>query len=89
MAFKSFSSVAGVGLRIRKRGAIFFEEGRGDFVDLHVAALRGEIGGDQEFQRIAESEFAMGVGVDTRQGGTEPLSRVRLASAFSNEVQPR
>ena len=61
----------GIGLGVVARGAVFFEEGGGDFIDLHVGALRGEDGGDEEFEGIGEGEFAVGVGVDAGEDFAE------------------
>ncbi len=48
----------GLGVGVVVGGAIFFEERRGDGVDAFVGALRGEDGGDGEFEGGGEVEFA-------------------------------
>jgi len=49
-------------------GGEALEEGRGDHIDPAIGALGAEDGGDEEFERVAVEEFAMGVGVGFVEG---------------------
>ena len=55
--------------RIVGCGATTLEEVLRNEVDALVSALRGEDGGDEEFERVRVVELAMGIGVD----GGEPF----------------
>ncbi len=60
-----------VGVGVIGGGAIFLEKGCGDDIDLFVVTLGGKDGGDEQFERVAIVEFAMGVGISLFQGGED------------------
>ena len=60
-------------------GAILFEKVRRDKIDLSIAALGGEDGRDEQFERIGMREFAMRLGVRRMESGDDPQDALPCA----------
>ena len=69
------------------RGGITGEERGRHRVHPLVRALGGEDGGDQEFERVAVVEFAIGVGIDLRQP-VEDRARAERELCLSQFTSP-